>query len=67
MSWKGDETLDQVLRGTNLSRWKAWLAESDKLNTEIVTRRQGEALDVDALWEAARADLEARNSYYVSQ
>lgn len=55
------EKLNQLSRDANLSRWKAWLAESDKLNTEILTRRQGEPLDVDALWEAARADLEARD------
>lgn len=44
-----------------LLRWKAWLAESDALNAQILAHRQGRPLDVDALWQAARADLEARD------
>ena len=45
-----------------LARWEAWLAESDALAAEILTRRGGEDLDVDALWDAARAELEARDA-----
>jgi prevent-host-death family protein len=44
-----------------LAHWQAWVAESDKLTAEILARREGEPLDVDALWQAARADLEARD------
>lgn len=44
-----------------LSRWKLWLAERDKLAGEILGRREGTPLDVDALWHAARAELENRD------
>jgi len=44
-----------------LAHWQAWVAESEKLTAEILARRAGEPLDVDALWQAARADLEARD------
>ena len=41
---------------------RAWLAESEKLTADILARRQDKPLDVDALWEAARADLEERDA-----
>ena len=41
--------------------WQAWLAQSDELAREILGRRGGEPLDVDEIWQAARADLEARD------
>jgi len=44
-----------------LTRWQAWLAESERLAADILKRREGAPLDVDALWRAARADLEARD------
>jgi prevent-host-death family protein len=44
-----------------LAHWQAWMAESAKLAAEILARREGQPLDVDALWQAARADLEARD------
>ena len=44
-----------------LARWQAWVIESDKLAVEILARRGGEPIDVDALWQAARADLEVRD------
>ena len=42
-------------------RWKAWLAANEELAQEILARRGGEPIDVDALWKAAREDLEARD------
>ncbi len=42
-------------------RWRAWLAACRQLSAEILERRQGEYVDVDALWTAARADHEARD------
>jgi len=52
----------QQEQGKDRSRhWQAWVVESDKLTAEILARREGEPLDVDALWQAARADLEARD------
>jgi prevent-host-death family protein len=49
-----------------LSRWNLWLAESDKLADEILDRREGTPLDVDALWHAARAELENRDDQTTS-
>ena len=38
------------------------MAESDALAAEILARRRGEAIDVDALWDTVRADREARDA-----
>jgi prevent-host-death family protein len=52
------ERLEQEEVEKSLAQWEAWLAESEKLATDILARRRGKPLDVDALWQAARADLE---------
>ncbi len=44
------------------ARWRQWREESAALSSEILARRSGEPLGVDALWRAARADLEARDA-----
>ena len=44
-----------------LERWRTWAAQSDALVAEILARRGGEPIDVEALWEAVRADREARD------
>ena len=49
--------------GEYLARWQVWLHESEKLTAEILARREGEPLDVDALWQAARAEMEERDGY----
>mgnify|MGYP001043520592 CR=1 FL=1 len=49
----------------NLERWQGWVAESNALAAKILDRRSGEPLDVDALWDAARKDLEARGAQAV--
>jgi prevent-host-death family protein len=56
------ERLEQEEVEKSLAQWEAWLAESEKLAADILARRQGKPLDVDALWEAARADLEERDA-----
>ena len=38
-----------------LAHWQARMAEIAKLTAEIMARREGQPLDVDALWQAARA------------
>ena len=43
-------------------RWKAWLEENRKLAADILARRRGRPLDVDTLWQAARAELEERDA-----
>jgi prevent-host-death family protein len=45
-----------------LERWRAWVAHSDALAAEILARRGGEEIDVDALWDAVQADREARDA-----
>jgi len=56
------ERLEQERVGQVIAQWEVWLAESEKLTTDILARRQGRPLDVDALWQAARADLEERDA-----
>lgn len=56
------QRLEQERVVQNLARWQAWMAESDRLTAEILERRGGKPLDVDALWQAARDDLEARDA-----
>lgn len=43
-------------------RFEAWSAGSEQLSAEILARRQGEPLDIDTLWGAARAELEERDA-----
>ncbi len=57
------EQLQQVRRDERLVHWQAWLAESDALAAQIMARRRGQPLDVEAWRRAARADLEARSEY----
>jgi prevent-host-death family protein len=49
-------------RQARLAHWEAWLQDARRLSADILQRRQGEPLDVDALWEEARSDLEARDA-----
>ncbi|HUX77192.1 MAG TPA: type II toxin-antitoxin system Phd/YefM family antitoxin [Anaerolineae bacterium] len=61
VSFEDYQRLEQERASQDLARWQAWLAESEKLAADILERRGGVPLDVDALWQAARADLEARD------
>jgi prevent-host-death family protein len=54
------ELLGQKPRQVN--GWAAWLTESDALAADILKRRGGEPLDLDAILAADRADLEARDA-----
>jgi prevent-host-death family protein len=46
---------------TQATKWADWVARSDALAADILARRNGEPLDIDALLAADRADLEARD------
>ena len=59
------ERLEEIRAKTKLEQWRFWVVESDALAAEILARRGGERLDVDALWDAARDDLEARDAQSV--
>jgi len=50
-----------------LARWEAWLTESQNLTADVLARRGGRPLDVNALWQAARADLEERDAQTVGR
>ena len=61
VSFEDYQRLEQEQVSRSLARWQVWMAESEKLTTDILEHRHGEPLDVDALWQAAQADLEARD------
>ena len=42
-------------------KWADWVARSDALAADILARRGGKPLDIDALLAADRADLEGRD------
>ncbi len=56
------ERLEEARAKANLDQWRLWVADRDALAAEILIRRGGEQLDVDALWDAARDDLETRDA-----
>jgi prevent-host-death family protein len=56
------EQLERAAAEDSLARWRAWLARSDALAAQILGRRGGEPIDVDALWDAVRADREERDA-----
>jgi prevent-host-death family protein len=56
------EQLERATAKATLERGRAWLAKSDALAARILARRGGEPLDVDALWDAVRADREERDA-----
>ena len=58
--------LKQLNAANTLNRWQNWLAESDRLAKNIRARRRDKPLDTEALWQAARNDLEARDDYLFS-
>jgi len=62
VSIKDYEQLEGARTERALGRWKAWVARSDALAAEILARRGGEEIDVEALWDAVRADREVRDA-----
>ena len=55
------ERLERETAQQNMERWRAWLARSDELAKQILARRGGKPIDVDALLDAVRADREERD------
>ncbi len=49
-------------RDARAAEWRAWVDESARLGEEILDRRQGDPIDAAGVWQAARADLEARDA-----
>jgi prevent-host-death family protein len=59
------QRLEEENVAARVAHWEAWLAANQELAQEILARRGGESLDVDALWKAAREDLEARDARFI--
>jgi prevent-host-death family protein len=53
--------LKQARQREELAHWEAWLAENRQLSNEILARREGEPIDIDALWDAVRAERDVRD------
>ena len=45
-----------------LAEWSAWLDSCGELGESVLRRRGERPLDLDALWDAARADREGRDA-----
>lgn len=50
--------LRQLELEARLAKWEAWRADLQALSERILAERDGQPLDVDAIWAAQRADLE---------
>jgi len=57
----GDYDLLQKLGGTKSTHWDVWLSGADRIAEEILERRDGIEIDVEALVEAGREDREMRD------
>ena len=55
------QRLEEEKVAARVAQWESWLAKNQALAEEILARRGGEPLDVDALWRATREELEARD------
>lgn len=55
---QADERLMEEEKTARVAQWEAWVAETDALAAEILARRGGKPLDV----QAVRADREARDA-----
>ena len=52
----------EAMQGKEPDAWQAWQTQLDKLNTDILARRQQAPVPVDEIWDATRADLEERDA-----
>jgi prevent-host-death family protein len=62
VSMEDYERLEQEGVTARLAQWEAWVAQSDALAAEILARRGGEPMDVEALLDAVRADRDERDA-----
>jgi prevent-host-death family protein len=60
------ETLGKMTAEVRQTRWMAWQRANEALTGQILARRQDKLVDVDELWQATRAELEARDARIVS-
>jgi prevent-host-death family protein len=62
VSMEDYERLEQEKVAAKVAHWEGWVAQSNALAAEILARRGGEPIDMDALWDAVRADREERDA-----
>jgi prevent-host-death family protein len=67
VSYEDYQRLQREEEDQTRAHWEAWLAEGRQLMTDILARRAGEPLDLDAVRLATRADLEARDEQTVGR
>ena len=60
-----DKNLPAKQQASDIHHWENWLHQADRLVTEILVRRKGRMIDVDALLAQDRADLEARDDWII--
>lgn len=63
VSLKDYARIQQVETQTELDQWERWLAANRLLTAKILAERGGEPVDVDAILESNRADIEERHDY----
>jgi prevent-host-death family protein len=61
VSLEGYERIQQANQQNSLARWQAWQDDLARLHTQIIARRGGEPIDVTAVLQADRAELETRD------
>jgi prevent-host-death family protein len=67
VSMEDYERLAREQQRRELARWQAWQKDCEQLATDILQRRDGKPLDVDALWELVRAEREARDDQIIGR
>lgn len=67
VSIKDYQRLQEEAAGENQARWTAWLEQCAALAEEILARRHGKPVDVDSIWQQARADLETRDDQTIGR
>ena len=60
------ETLEKMTAEVRQTHWAAWQQVNEALTGQILARRQDKPVDVDELWQATRAELEARDARIIS-
>jgi hypothetical protein len=60
-----NENLPASQQAADIAHWENWLRLADRLAAEILARRKGRMIDVDALLALDRADLEARDDWII--
>jgi prevent-host-death family protein len=57
------KSIQQADTQIQLTQWENWLAANKTFSERILAERDGEPLDVNAIWAETRADLEDRHDY----